>query len=209
MAYICSGCYTNTIMPRVQLFKREQALENAMQLFWKKGYNGTSTRDLEKATGLGTSSIYNSFGGKEALFFETLQHYMAAEHLRVNHSITGAPSALQALKALFECVLQAESALDARLMGCFLVNSVTEMANCHSLLNRFAVDARNATIHLLKELLIKAQLQKEIPETSNPEQLAVYLQTVMTGLKVTGMLTKDRKELQSIVEITLLNLTKE
>ena len=196
-------------MPRVQLFNREQALENAMRLFWEKGYNGTSTRDLEKATGLGTSSIYNSFGSKEALFFETLQHYLAAEHTKLSNSIAGAPSTIQALKALFECVLQAESALDARMMGCFLVNSVTEMANCHSLLNRFAVDARNATIQLLKDLLIRAKAQKEIPATSNPEQLAVYLQTVMTGLKVTGMLTKDRKELQSVVEISLLNLTKE
>jgi len=195
-------------MPRVQLFNREEALENAMRLFWEKGYNGTSTRDLEKATGLGTSSIYNSFGGKEALFFETLKHYLAAEQAKLSHSIAGEPSALQGIKALFECVLQQDSAVDARLRGCFLVNSVTEMANCHSLLNRFAADARNATIHLLKELLIKAQLQKEIPATKNPEQLAVYLQTIMTGIKVTGMLSKDQQELQSVVEITLQNLTK-
>ena len=196
-------------MPRVQLFNREKALDKAMRVFWEKGFNGTSTRDLEKATGLGTSSIYNSFGGKEDLFFETLQHYLKAEQKRLIQSIGDIPSALKAITALFECVLLEDSTVDKKRMGCFLVNSVTELANLHPRLNKFAVDARNATIDLLKELLKKAQQQNEIPLTKNPDQLAVYLQTLMTGMKVTGMLVKDKKELKSIINVILQSLTKE
>jgi TetR/AcrR family transcriptional repressor of nem operon len=196
-------------MPRVQLFDKEQALKNAMELFWKKGFNGTSTRDLEKATGLGTSSIYNSFGGKESLFFETLHYYLEAEQLKLSKSIDGSPSALKALRALFECALQGDHPAEAPVMGCFLVNSITELANHHTRLNQFATNARTGTIAILKKLIQKAQEQNEIPAGNDATQLATYLQTVITGLKVSGMLTKDPKELQSVIDITIQNLTKE
>ena len=180
-----------------------------MELFWKKGFNGTSTRDLEKATGLGTSSIYNSFGGKESLFFETLHHYLETEQLKLSKSINASPSALKALRALFECLLQEDNTSKAEITGCFLVNSITELANHNLRLKQFATDARTSTIVILNELLKKAQQQNEIPSTNDPTQMAVYLQTVMTGLKVSGMLANNQKELQSVIDITLRNLTKE
>jgi TetR/AcrR family transcriptional repressor of nem operon len=195
-------------MPRVQLFDKEKALRNAMVLFWKKGFNGTSTRDLEKATGLGTSSIYNSFGDKESLFFETLQYYMEAEQFKLGQKIKSSPSALKALKALFECVLQEDSAAGMPVSGCFVVNSITELANHNTRLKEVATDARMGTITILKELVLKGQQQNEIPAANDPTELAVYLQTVMTGLKVSGMLAKDPKELQSVIELTIQNLTK-
>jgi TetR/AcrR family transcriptional repressor of nem operon len=193
-------------MPRVQLFDKEEALKNAMELFWRKGFNGTSTRDLEKATGLGTSSVYNSFGSKEALFFEALQYYLEAEQSQLRKSINGSPSALKALRALFECMLQEDSTVDGQIRGCFLVNSITELANQHPRLNQFATDARTGTIAILKELIQKAQEQHEIPAGSDSTHLAMYLQTVITGLKVSGMLTKDPKELQSVIDLTIRSL---
>jgi TetR/AcrR family transcriptional repressor of nem operon len=196
-------------MPRVQLFDKEKALKNAMQLFWEKGFNGTSTRDLEKATGLGTSSIYNSFGGKETLFFEALQYYLEAEQLKLGKSVKDSPSVIKALRALFECLLQDDNTASGPVMGCFVVNSITELANQNPRLNQFAADARTKTIAVLKELIQKAQEQNEIPAANDPTQLALYLQTVITGLKVSGMLTKDPKELQSVIDITIRNLTKE
>jgi TetR/AcrR family transcriptional regulator, transcriptional repressor for nem operon len=195
-------------MPRVQLFDKEKVLKKAMKVFWKKGFNGTSTRDLEKATGLGTSSIYNSFGDKESLFFKTLQYYLDAEQLKVSQSIKGSASALQALKALIECLLQKGGTSEIEGMGCFMVNSITELANHHPRLSQFAVDIRTGAIAKLKELLEKAQQQGEIPAENDPGQLAVYLHTVIMGLKVSGMLEKDSKELQSVIDITIQNLTK-
>jgi len=195
-------------MPRVQLFDKEKVLKNAMELFWKKGFNGTSTRDLEKATGLGTSSIYNSFGGKESLFFEALQYYTEAEQMKLGQNIENSPSALKALRALFECVLQEDCAVGMPVSGCFVVNSITELANQNPRLNQFVTDARTGTITILKKLVQKAQEQNEIPAVDDPIQLAVYLQTVMTGLKVSGMLARDPAELLSVIDLTIQNLTK-
>lgn len=209
-AFICSGCYIkNKFMPHVQLFNKEIVLKNAMEVFWKKGFKGSSTRDLEKATGLGTSSIYNSFGDKESLFFETLQYYLAVEQSSVSQRIKNSASALSALKALIECLLQRGGTAETEVKGCFMVNSITELANHHPKLSQFAIEARTGAIAKLTELLQRAQQQGEIPAGSDPNQLAVYLHTVIIGLKVSGMLAKDFKELQSVIDFTIQNLTKE
>ena len=62
-------------MPRSEDFDRSQVLQNAKEVFWVKGYNGTSMQDLVDATGLNRSSIYNSFGNKMELFQQTLKQY--------------------------------------------------------------------------------------------------------------------------------------
>lgn len=56
-------------------FNEDEALEAAMRAFWAKGYEATSMCDLEMATGLNKSSIYNAFGSKEALFVRCLERY--------------------------------------------------------------------------------------------------------------------------------------
>jgi TetR/AcrR family transcriptional repressor of nem operon len=105
-------------------------------------------------------------------------------------------------------VLQEDNTADVPVLGCFVVNSVTELANHNPRLNQFATDARTGTIAILKELIQKAQEQNEIPAVNDPTLLATYLQTVMTGLKVSGMLAKDPEELQSVIDLTIQNLTK-
>ena len=193
-------------MPRVRLFDKEKALKNAMELFWKKGFNGTSTRDLVKATGLATSSIYNTFGSKESLFFETLRHYQEAEHRKINESLIGSASGLNAIRGVFECMVQKEGTVEINVMGCFMINSITELAIHHPQLSQFAANARTIEIALLRELLQRAQQQCEIPAGKDLNQLAVYLHTIINGLKVSGVLAKDPKELKSIIDVTIQSL---
>lgn len=54
-------------------FDEEKVLESAMRIFWEKGYSATSLSDLESATGLNKSSIYNAFKNKEGLYSRTLE----------------------------------------------------------------------------------------------------------------------------------------
>ncbi len=87
-------------MPSVELFDKEEVLDRAMNLFWKKGYNGTSIRDLEKATGLGKSSLYNTFGGKEALFLVTLKRYLSKQRSAFSTAFINAKSPIKAIRAM-------------------------------------------------------------------------------------------------------------
>ncbi len=57
-------------------FDKEQALEAAMCVFWKKGFVGASLSDLTEGMGINKPSLYATFGNKEALFIQATQHYL-------------------------------------------------------------------------------------------------------------------------------------
>jgi TetR/AcrR family transcriptional repressor of nem operon len=194
-------------MPKVEQFNKETALESALNLFWEKGYNGTSIRDLETAMHLGKSSIYNTFGDKDALFFAVLKYYMNGEHARMSSSITAAGSALNAISEMLNCVICPPKFLNANISGCLLLNTVTELAGTHPAVRQFAEDAKASMLHLLKVLIAKAQEQGGIPVAKNAAELALYLFSSMQGLKVTGMLVKTPKELQPVAAAILTTLT--
>ena len=62
-------------MGRHREFQLEEALDAALRMFWRKGYEGTSYADLTEATGLERPSLYAAFGNKEALFRRALARY--------------------------------------------------------------------------------------------------------------------------------------
>ena len=64
-------------MSRPRSFSLPAVVETAKQLFWSRGYGGTALGDIEKATGLSRSSLYQAFGSKEALFTQALDEYVA------------------------------------------------------------------------------------------------------------------------------------
>src|SRR5712675_2071617 len=64
-------------MARPKEFDRDVVLKTAKELFWRKGYKGTSTEDLRLAMGIGRQSFYDSFGGKRQIFIEVLRRYNA------------------------------------------------------------------------------------------------------------------------------------
>lgn len=57
-------------------FDKSQALDAAMQMFWTKGYQGTSLSDLTGSMGINKPSMYATFGNKEALFIQATNHYL-------------------------------------------------------------------------------------------------------------------------------------
>src|SRR6202048_610400 len=63
-------------MGRPRSFDIDGALDRALQVFWRKGYEGTSLSDLTKAVGVNRPSLYAAFGGKEALFRKALDRYL-------------------------------------------------------------------------------------------------------------------------------------
>jgi TetR/AcrR family transcriptional repressor of nem operon len=194
-------------MPKVEQFNKEIALESALNLFWEKGYNGTSIRDLETAMHLGRSSIYNTFGDKDALFFAVLKHYMNTEQARIGGRIATAGSALNALRQVLDCVINPPRFGKLAINGCLLVNCVAELADTHPAVRQFADDAKENTLQLLKVLMTKAQEQGDISASKDPGDLALYFFSNMQGLKLTGMLTKSPKELLPVVGAIIKTLT--
>src|SRR6202451_4040367 len=64
-----------SVVGRPRAFDTEEALDRAMQVFWRKGYLGTSLSDLTDAMGINRPSLYAACGNKQSLFRKALEHY--------------------------------------------------------------------------------------------------------------------------------------
>lgn len=111
-------------------FKRDVVLEGVVRLFWEQGYEGVSMKELEGRTGLNRSSLYNSFGSKEALFSQALDRYVAQVATRflvpLEQGTEGLDDILTFVEALERWFSSAVSEA-----GCLMVNSMVEFGGTH------------------------------------------------------------------------------
>src|ERR1700686_4050790 len=77
MRKVTKNLKTRPPLGRPRAFDPETALDRAMQVFWRKGYEGASLSDLTKAMRINRPSMYAAFGNKEALFRKALDRYSA------------------------------------------------------------------------------------------------------------------------------------
>lgn len=112
-------------MARHKEFDKEVVLEKAMLLFWQQGYDATSVRDLMDATGISSSSLYESFGDKRAVYLAALRRYCQSEQAGFQALITGHPN----LKAALATTLQNAREHLTSSQGLFSMNSIIEFGN--------------------------------------------------------------------------------
>src|ERR1700676_2727693 len=115
-------------MARPREFDRDAAVERAMSVFWRKGYEATSTEDLLCAMGIGRQSMYDTFGDKHRLYLEALKCYQAEYGAGMVERLGAASSPLSAIRELLLAV--ASEPAEARARGCMQVNAITELAQC-------------------------------------------------------------------------------
>ncbi|KUJ67690.1 transcriptional regulator [Streptomyces albus subsp. albus] len=197
-------------MARPRTFDEERALDAAMRAFWLNGYEATSTQDLCEATGLGRSSIYNTFISKHQLFLRALAHYldtMASPQIAVLEDPER--SAVERIRAVFAMVIEVEftGRVNGRSLGCLSVNATVELAGrdprATELLGR-DLDRRLAA---LRVALAAGQHDGEIIADRGADALARYLNAVIAGMRVAAQGGADRAVLESIAETSLAALT--
>ena len=83
-------------MARPIEFDYASVLENAMQQFWREGYEASSVQKLLDATGINRGTLYNSFGDKDTFFTLCIDRYnKKLKNRHCHHS--------QQLKAFSNC----------------------------------------------------------------------------------------------------------
>ena len=110
-------------MSRTTEFNRDEVIQKAMNLFWEKGYNGTSLKDLTEATGLLKGSLYNTFKSKENLFLMCLESY--GNYSRSFFYTSGDPK--EYLKKFFERLIN-DGVQPENRKGCLIMNSCLELS---------------------------------------------------------------------------------
>ncbi|WP_424963303.1 TetR/AcrR family transcriptional regulator [Ekhidna sp.] len=170
-------------MPKSITFDREKVVENVMELFWKKGYNGTSMQDLVNVTGLNRSSFYNSFGDKFSLFEEALKQYQQRQNEMLQESFAGAKSPKQAIISLFKGI--SDDIRSGNQKGCMLTSCASEMSDDPKIRD-FLIDNMDRVVDAFNTLIQQAQEKGEISYSKESRTLALYLFSCLQGLRITS-----------------------
>ena len=110
-------------MGRKKSYRREEAAESALQTFWEKGFERTSLRDLEAATGVNRYGLYDSFKDKQGLFQECIEHYCAGAEAMLKEL---APEGFAGLLSMLERFADPQPDDNNCRHGCLVVTSLLE-----------------------------------------------------------------------------------
>lgn len=166
-------------MARPIEFDRSQAVNRALVLFWRKGYQASSLADLLAAMGIGRSSFYAAFTDKRSLFIECLDLFWARTLALLQRARAEMPP-VDALQSFFERNFIGARGAQGNL-GCMLVNTVLEMADVDDEL------AARASHHLGEmQRIFQACLQDAGAAAERAEELAAMLMLFNEGIRVSS-----------------------
>ncbi|MFS4418596.1 TetR/AcrR family transcriptional regulator [Maribacter sp. 2307ULW6-5] len=188
-------------MPKNEVFNRDVVVQNAMNLFWQKGYGDTSMQDLVDVTGLGRSSIYNSFGSKMELYRIALDRYNAQSGQHFEKAMQSGKDPLDIIRTFFQLNLN-EAMADQQKRGCMIVNCKTEMAQKDGHLMNWLLKNQEQTIAVFENLIEEAQKEGYANTNQSPTAYAHYLYNSLQGLRVSAITVSQRGILQDIVDNT-------
>jgi TetR/AcrR family transcriptional repressor of nem operon len=165
----------------VKAFDPDAVLTAAMNLFWRRGYEATSTADLVAELGIARASLYATFGSKQELYLRALDHYLERDPTIVELLSRPGP-ALPAVRALIESYA-AEATRDDS--GCFVVNAAVERMTDPAVARRVRTSWDTVEVALTSALL-RARAQGELRADAQPRALARFLLVFLQGLRVLG-----------------------
>jgi AcrR family transcriptional regulator len=183
---------------RPRSFDTDKALDRAMHVFWRKGYEGTSLADLTRAMRINAPSLYAAFGNKEALFAKVLDRYSAGPANYLPKALN-ASTARKAVKQVLAGVIKLQIA-EGHPGGCLVVQGAVAGGGRM----RKAAISRLASVETaIRERLQAAKAEGDLPRNAKPAELASYVLTTMSGIAVAGATGASRKRLEKIAEVAL------
>jgi len=188
-------------MARPLAFDRDHALESAMHLFWRQGYNTTSLPQLLSAMGISRSSLYPVFGDKRQLFIEALNLFSKRNNAILEDAYDD-NNPLEAVRTFFiKTVKQNTKTRLSR--GCMMINSILELADVDPELNKHATRCLTKTEKYFKHCFNQAQKLDQLDASYSPEHLAKMIMNLNQGLNVSSRKNSSREEMTRIVDTTL------
>ncbi|NVI86675.1 TetR/AcrR family transcriptional regulator [Actinomadura sp. BRA 177] len=191
-------------MGRPRKFDEGRAVEAAMRAFWADGYEATSTQELCAATGLGRSSIYNTFASKRELFLKALTHYMDNRTARLVQLMQdGEKPVRERLRTVLEWAVAPGEDDPA---GCLVVNSTVELGPHDPDIAGRLERHRRQRFAVLKAAIADGMRAGEIDARKDAEALAHFVIATVSGIQVAARGGADRATLQRIADTAMLSL---
>ena len=181
---------------RPRSFDRDQALEQAMEVFWAKGFEGASLMDLTEAMGISPPSLYAAFGDKEQLFMEAMERYQR----RAGESCPycDEPTAFAAIeKLLLYMAHELTSAEHPR--GCLMALAAATSTSASDKLKDALAAKRMASRARLTTRIERGIKEGDVVPRADAGALADFYSTIMSGMSLQARDGVSRKSLVATV----------
>ena len=182
---------------RPRSFDREQALEQAMEVFWKKGFEATSVADLTEAMGINPPSLYAAFGDKEQLFLAAVERYQARRGESCPYCEE--PTARDAVEKLL-IFLADELTCSDHPRGCLLQMAEATSGESSPKLKAALQAKRMASRTMLKARIERGLRDGDVPEGTDATALTDFYVTIIAGMSMRARDGATRKSLLATVE---------
>lgn len=182
-------------------FDEEDVLDKALDIFWKQGYEATSLEELLAAMGMGKGSMYHNFGNKREVFKLALNKFIENFSSWFESEISKAKDPIVFIKEFFRNI--PKQGVDAHKKGCFLGNTVAELACIDSGLEKNASEYLERIEQIFHKYIKEAQHAGKIKSKVDARLLARHLINLWNGINITRRMYPQAKDLMPLVEIQL------
>ncbi|WP_028927223.1 TetR/AcrR family transcriptional regulator [Pseudonocardia acaciae] len=191
-------------MARPRKFDEVRVVGAAMDAFWRRGYEATSTRDLCDSTGLGPSSLYNTFGDKHQLYLRSLRTYREQGTAAQVALLRRPGPARERLRELLARAIDDDESDGPR--GCFAINAAMERAAEDPEVKAEVRRNFDAVQAAIRETITRGQLSGELDPSLDAGAAARQLLVTYYGLRVMARTEDDRAVLLGVVDGALARL---
>lgn len=182
-------------------FDRDAALERAMLLFWKHGYESTSLAELTAAMGVTPPSVYAAFGDKKRLFIEAVDRYVTLSSWSAQ-LVDEAPTAREAAFGLMrQCAIDYTG--ETTPPGCLVATGAISCSSAASDVQHYLAEIRLGVEEKLVDRIAKAVAADELPPDTDAPALAAHVVAVIHGMSTLARDGASRAKLLRIVETAM------
>ncbi|WP_285626737.1 TetR/AcrR family transcriptional regulator [Kineosporia sp. NBRC 101677] len=182
-------------------FDADQALDRAVEVFWRHGYDGTSLSDLTSAMGINRPSLYAAYGNKEQLFRRAVARYAEVDMAYAREALQQ-PTAYQVVESFLRANADALTRPD-RPAGCLSIQGGLSASSGNEQIAEFLAASRRSGEEALAQRLGQAVEEGDLPADTDAAALARYVMVVSEGNAVHAAAGASRGQLHSTVDLAL------
>ncbi len=190
-------------MARQKEFDRVDALNQALDVFWQKGYAATSTTDLLEAMQIGRQSLYDTFGDKRSLYLEALTRYGEDSVTDLLRNLKG-DTPLAAIDNMLQAFASRPRRDNAK--GCMGVNAIAEFGTSDEDVNAQRDASGRRLNRAVEEQLRAAAASGEIPAETDIAQAVAYVAATLSGMKISAKAGASIATLRAIASFAVQGL---
>jgi len=191
-------------MTRTKEFDPDVALEIAVEVFWRLGYEHTSLETLMREMGISKQSLYDTFGDKRSIYFRAMSHYREQTNASLRDLFVTEKSVRKGFARLFQSIIRESKAQHER--GCLLMNANLSRSIDDVEVKKFLRANQRDVERIFRTAFVEAKERGEIGSVKDPVTLSKFFVATIQGMRALARLNHDRNELAHIAAVALAAL---